>query len=109
MLPRFLRLPGRIVGRVRQKGNKINLPSFYVKYLTTNRRSIRTAIVVSKKIDKRATQRNLIKRRVAHIIRDSAVNIHFAADIVISVKVGKTYEEYKKELEQWFAKLPSHP
>lgn len=106
MLPRFLRLPGAVVGRVSQKGNKVNLPSFYIKYLPNSGRSIRTAIVVSKKVDNRATARNLIKRRVANIIRDNAANIHLVADVVISIKASKTYEEYKKELEQWFAKLP---
>lgn len=96
-----------MVGRVSQKGDKVNLPSFYIKHLSTSRRAIRVAIVVSKKVDKRATARNLIKRRVAQIIRGNVANIHLAADVVISVKVIKTYEEYKKELEEWFAKLPS--
>ena len=109
MLPRVLRLPGRMVGRVSQKGKKINLPSFYIKYLMTSGRSFRTSIVVSKKVDNRATQRNLIKRRVAHIIREFIPNIHFSADVVISIKAVKTFEEYKKELEQWLIKLLSQP
>lgn len=105
MLPRSLRLPGRAVGRVSQKGNKVNLPSFYIKYLPTAGRSTRTAIVVSKKVDNRATQRNLIKRRVAQIIHNNAADIHLPADVVISVKASKTYQEYKNELEKWFAEL----
>jgi ribonuclease P protein component len=63
--------------------------------------------VVSKKITKKAVERNMIKRRLRDIARELHKKLNNDFDIVISVKkpvLGSTFEEQKKILEMMFNK-----
>lgn len=47
----------------------VNSPQFLLKYGQNNLNHSRFAVIVSKKIDKKATGRNKIKRRVVSVIK----------------------------------------
>ena len=71
----------------------------------------RFAIIVSNRVSKKATQRNLIKRRLREIVRHFLPQLETGADVAIlaSPKIisqGKVlgYQEMFRELEQVFKK-----
>lgn len=57
------------VNFVRQKGKSLRTPHFAVNYCLNTRGFRRFAVVVSKRVDKRAVVRNRIRRRVYEAIR----------------------------------------
>ena len=62
---------------------------------------IKFGFVISKKISKRAVDRNKIKRRVKNIIDNNKKVVHNGYDYVIIIKKGileLTYKEMEKEL-----------
>lgn len=80
----------------------------FLKILKNNLDDNRFGIVVSKKISKKAVNRNKIKRRLKEIIRQ--INIKSGFDIVIVAKpeiLDKKYQEIKDELEELLKKLIS--
>jgi len=61
----------------------------------------RFAVVVSKKVDKRAVRRNLVRRRSGEIIRLGRGKIKTGFDFVFIAKpavLGKTYKEIEKDI-----------
>jgi ribonuclease P protein component len=80
---------------------------FSVHYLPNRFGFSRIGIVVTKKISKKATERNLIKRRVREIAREMLPKIKGNFDVVISIKklaTEKEYAEIHKELADIFQK-----
>lgn len=69
MLPRELRLPNEVLRDVLKKGLSLSTHALYIKYLYTDNKQCRFAIIVPKKTSKLATVRNRNKRilRVALI------------------------------------------
>ena len=68
----------------------------------------RFGFVISKKIDKRATTRNRIKRLLREAIRARLEKIPDGFDIVIVVRpsiVGKSYEEVNSEFNKVLSKV----
>ena|GEM_PF-5052088 len=56
--------------------------------------------MVSRKVNTRATVRNLMRRRVAQICMTNTQKIG-SRDVIISVKKQATQEIYEKEILQW--------
>ena len=87
MLSRDKRLrKERDIAKVYRKGRYGGGTNLQVKSLSTGFPSSRAAIVVSKKISKRAVVRNRIKRRLAAILRESWQTVKPGYDIVITAR-----------------------
>jgi ribonuclease P protein component len=80
---------------------------FSINYLPAKRDLSRIGIVVSKKITKKATERNLIKRRVREIARELHPRLKGNFDIIISVKkpvAEADFQEMKNTITKMFEK-----
>ena len=71
---------------VYRKGHYGGAHSLQVKALATKLPTSRVAIVVSKKISKKAVVRNRIKRRLSAALRDSWQTVRPGYDIVVTVR-----------------------
>lgn len=71
---------------VYSKGSVVRARSLALKYIPNNRRTdSRLAVVVSKKVAKRAPQRNRIRRRVYEAVRREWGNLNHPYDMVLTV------------------------
>ena len=77
----------RDITRVYSKGRYGGGTNLQVKTLVTGLSSSRAAIVVSKKVSKKAVVRNRIKRRIAALMAQDWQTVRPGCDIVVSVKV----------------------
>ncbi len=76
-----------------QKGSVIRTKNFSLKYITNPiRQQSRLAIVVSKKIDKRAVKRNLIRRRFYNIIHPLIKDFNQIYDLVFIIHSDKVLD-----------------
>lgn len=73
------------VQRVHRKGRQVRGTQLSLKHLENRSTSSRLAVVVSKKVDKRAVVRNRIRRRVYELVRKNWSQLEPGHDIVISV------------------------
>jgi ribonuclease P protein component len=76
--------------------NKFYSYDFVLKYSKNTLSHSRFAIVISKKVSKRAVDRNTIKRRVSEIIRLNMSSIKNGFDIMIFAKSGAVQIDYQK-------------
>ena len=68
----------------------------------------RFGFIIGKKISKKATVRNKIKRQLREIVRENLNNVKSGFDVVIVTKPGiinKNYQEIKNDLENLFQNL----
>jgi ribonuclease P protein component len=87
MLPRKHRLTqDKDVTRVLRQGRAVFTNLIAVKAVANKLDVVRTAVVVSTKVDKRSTKRNLIKRRVRSVLSALIPKIKIPVDIVITAK-----------------------
>jgi ribonuclease P protein component len=93
-------------------GRAFYSPILMVKAKANELAHSRFAIIVSNKVSKKATQRNLIKRRLREIVRLQLAKLETGADVAIlaSAKMidakGKVleYQDMAKEVEAVFKK-----
>ena len=79
-----------------------------LKVMKTSRPVARFAFVVSTKISKRATVRNLIKRRMRAVVQKNISLFIVGVDVVVMAKVkavGMSYVELEKGMMQMFGKV----
>jgi ribonuclease P protein component len=87
MLPRKHRLTqDKDVRRVLREGRAVVTNLLTLKAAKGATLAIRAAVVVSTKVEKRSTRRNLIKRRVREVLAKLIPNIKTPVDIVITAK-----------------------
>lgn len=109
MLPREKRIRDtRDFKRIYQKGSFFGSGLFSVNVLRGRSENTRLGIVVSKKVEPKATKRNLLKRR----FRSAAVKLYdelpAGYDVVVNIKpkAGKAdFAEIEKELSAAFGKV----
>ena len=104
MLKRKYRLPGGIRFN---SGRSIFAQAFLVKVKENGLLFNRFAIIVSKKIDKRAVVRNRIKRFISSCIAELYKDISLGYDMLFIVKspsLGKTREEFCLSIKNIFKK-----
>lgn len=77
---------GREIARVQTKGRYAASDGFAVKMVRGGRAYSRAVVVVSKKVSKRATVRNRIRRRVAALLAGSWETVLPGYDIVVTVR-----------------------
>lgn len=87
MLPKQYRLRAdKDIKLVFKKGRRIETPLLRFQALHTGAEQTRFAVVVSTKIGKRATTRNLIKRRTREILRKNVERIKPGFDVVAQAR-----------------------
>ena len=74
----------REIQRVFKSGKSIRSANFSVRYTPNRFSSLRFAVVVGTKVDKRATRRNALKRRMREVIRQNMQFIPQSFDIVLT-------------------------
>lgn len=88
-----------------KRGKRYESPLFTIWKLDKKKTPFRSFIICSRKVDKRATRRNLLKRRVREILRKDFAKIYRTSDIAIRIKpVGNNKKsiEFKKALTHVF-------
>lgn len=73
-----------------------------VKYLENDKKIFRLAVIVSKKVAKKATQRNLLRRRLKEIIRKYSSQL-IGWDVILIAKpelIKKSFPELTETLER---------
>lgn len=108
-IPKSLRIPSRSLRLLFRNGRKLRFNSFTLVVNTQATQTVsRVAVSVSKKIDKRATVRNHLKRLLYSAYKSVAEkNVLKPTDIiVIAVKTisGKTQQDLENEFYQAFTK-----
>lgn len=88
-----------------RRGRYQSTAFFSINYLPNRQNLTRIGIVITKKITKKAVERNLIKRRVREIAREFHPRIKPGFDLVIVTKkplLDADYTKLKKDLEYIF-------
>jgi ribonuclease P protein component len=74
----------REIQRVFKKGRSIKSVNFSLRYAPSRLPNNRIAIVVGTKVEKRATRRNALKRRMREVIRQNLQTMSKGFDIVLT-------------------------
>lgn len=99
MLKKELRLTkNKEFEAVLKKGKSVYSSVLLIKFIKNNLNYSRFGLIVSNKVSKKASQRNLIKRRIREIIRLSINKIKKGFDLVIIVS-PKIINEKGKPLD----------
>ncbi len=99
MLKRQQRITnGKEFQNIYRRGRHLSSAFFGLNYLRNNFGFSRIGVVVSKKTARKATDRNLYKRRVREILRLNYTKITAGFDIIITLK-GSVREADFKQLE----------
>jgi len=69
-----------------QRGRSTNADSMYIKYYQSHHASSKVAVVVSKKVSKRAVTRNRSKRRVIEVVRKNWQSVLPGYNFIITIK-----------------------
>ena len=88
-----------------KKGKTIFSPEINFKFIKNNLKNSRFGFIVSTKIDKRATVRNKIKRRLREVIYQNLKKIKTGFDIIILTKPAiknLDFWQIKEKLENLF-------
>ncbi len=108
MLPKVHRIGAeKEFNDVFRKGYFLRSVFFTAKIAKNDRGVVRFGFVVSKKIAQKATDRNLIKRRLSEAVKFFLGKLKDGYDIVIVAQppiVGKGFEEIKEEIRNLFCK-----
>lgn len=109
MLARKNRLTAdKDITRVLRKGRAVFTNLVGVRAIPNDFRIIRVAVVVSTKVHKRATERNLIKRRLRTALNSLIFKTKTGVDVVVMAQnesVGRKQVDLGVALEHCFKKL----
>jgi ribonuclease P protein component len=89
------------VAYAQKKGKTIGNRFFAAWVLKKKERPVQFALIISKKVSKKAVERNLIRRRIYEIIRTHYTDWETPQIIIISAKqvcVDASFEEIKENL-----------
>lgn len=104
MIPRSHRLPALQIVKLVRGAHRHYSASLVLFWRASAYPRARIAIMVSRKVNTRATVRNLLRRRIAQICMTNTEKIG-SRDIVISTKKAATFDVYEKEILQWLGAL----
>jgi len=103
MLPKKQRMNTRLFKEIFKRGKNYHSGFLGAKiFILKKGEKERFAFVVSKKIDKKASTRNLLKRRGYAIIKEFLPKIKTPVMVIFILKKGSeklSFEEYKEEIE----------
>lgn len=89
------------------KGKGVKTPFFSLRFILNRKGGPRVGIVIGKKVSKKSTERNLLKRRVREILKKSISNIQGNYDIILAPlpQANKlSFKEAEKEITEMFKK-----
>ncbi len=109
MLPKSYRLQNKKdFERIYQKGKPFKGNFLFLKVLKNNLQHPRIGAVVSRKTASKASQRNLIKRRIREAVRPKLALIKENIDIIIvagrSINKKTSFQMIDKDLKELFLK-----
>ncbi len=90
------------------QGKKAYSKSFILRFLPNLEKNSRYAVIVSNKISKKATERNIIKRRVREIIRKYNPETKGKFDIILTILPNAavlSYSDLEMEMKSFFQKF----
>ncbi len=71
MLSRRKKVSSRLFGEVIKRGRSLHAPHIYLKVAPLSKDGMtKFSVTIPKKIEKRATKRNLVKRRIYSVVRE---------------------------------------
>jgi len=109
MLPRKHRLTqDNDVRRVLREGRAVVTNLLTLKAAKGATSLVRAAVIVSTKVDKRSTRRNLIKRRVREVLAKLIPDLNTPVDLVITAKneaAGREQAAFAAALEYCLKKM----
>lgn len=101
MLPKEYRLvKDQEIKRLAARGRKFAFGAFFIKTAINNLKVNRFCFSISTKVDKRATKRNLLKRRFSEIIYPLLPKMRTGLDFLIMPKKEATLLTYQQLEEQ---------
>lgn len=100
MIARRHRLPATLIERFYRQATRSYTPSLIIFWRRSQQPFARVAIMVSRKVDNKATVRNLLRRRIAQVFNET-IKIIPNLDLTISIKKNDTALVYQQEIEQW--------
>lgn len=106
MLPKNRRIGTVLLKKVIKEGIRVESPLFSMKVLS-GEKSLRFAVVVPKKVSLKAVVRNVLKRRVSHVLRDLSSRLTPSSHVVLTLKRGVevlSFSTLTHELETLFKK-----
>ena len=95
------------INKLLKEGQTFFLPEFVIKY-TFNKQETKIGFIISTKVDKRAVQRNLLKRRLIGVVRKLLPNIKTGYSLLIIAKkqaLELDFLDLKKKLSFAFSKI----
>ncbi len=102
MLPRLNRLTKRKdFEEMHRQGQTTRGQLMILRLKKNNFSHCRAGIIVSKKVSKKATQRNKIKRRMRQIIRKEVISLCDGYDFIIILKPNASSAGYKELEDDW--------
>jgi len=94
-----------VLDRVTRRGTRLSRPGFtlyYLKLLSPPR----PRIVISHKVDKRATVRNRLRRQISTLLRQAKLTNRAIVVIVRKELLALSFAELKSELGQALNRIP---
>ncbi len=88
--------------RVSEKGKLLTKDFLVLKTVKNNLKLARVGLVVSRKVSKKAVQRNKVKRKLREAVRNNIRKIKVGYDLIFFTKKGiekKSFSEIKKMVE----------
>jgi len=106
-MKKIKRLKRKDFKEVLEKGKTIKTNYLIFKYLKQNLPYFRLGILISKKVSKKATERNKIKRRIREIVRLNLPEISDKLDMVFIVlpQIKNEFSFLKEEILRIFEKI----
>lgn len=102
MLPRLNRLTKKKdFEETYQQGKAVGGNFLLIKTKPNQEKQTRIGIVVSKKVAKKATERNKLKRRIREIVRKKNTKDKLGGDIVIIAKKPSAKASYRELEADW--------
>jgi len=88
--------------KIIKKGERFWDIFLFLKVIKNNLRIVRVGLVISRKVSKKAVERNRIKRQLSEILRIKINEINSGYDLVFFVKKGiktRSFSEIKESVE----------
>lgn len=105
MLPKKNRIPSKCISNILQKNDYIHSPFFVIYTKKINKQDKKYAVIVGKKVSKRATKRNYLKRVSRNVIIENIGNLKEGVAFVLVLKKptdSASFQEIKEKAEKLF-------
>jgi len=100
MLPKKNRLPAFVFRRIYQKGNTQKGEFVVLKSIPNKKSFSRFGFVVSAKVVKKATKRNLLRRRASEIIKSHLGKVKTGFDFAFIFKKNIEFKDQEQEFKK---------